>query len=112
MSAEGVALIAAGAGVIVPVHARPRGRQDAVVGTLDGALVVETVSAPADGAANESIRRILAGALGLRRADVELTSGAASRKKRFRVDGIAAAAAHARLAAVLGRARPCGPKGP
>ena len=89
-------------GAIVAVHARPRGRRDAVVGARAGALLVETVAAPEAGAANEAIRRIVAAALRVPRDAVTLTSGASSRHKRFCVAGVDVATAGARFGALLG----------
>jgi uncharacterized protein YggU (UPF0235/DUF167 family) len=101
VTAPPLALQVSRAGVVVPVHARPRGRRDAVVGVRAGALVVETVAAPQDGAANEAIRRLLATALAVPRADIVITSGAASRHKRFRVAGLDPVTAAHRLARIL-----------
>ena len=41
--------------------------------------------APADGAANEAVVKLLAKALGISRAEVRIVSGAASRHKRVAV---------------------------
>jgi uncharacterized protein YggU (UPF0235/DUF167 family) len=45
-------------------------------------LEVRVAQAPADGAANEAVVELLAKALGIRRSEVAITSGAASRHKR------------------------------
>ena len=83
--------------VSVPVRVRPGAGRDHVGGRYEGphgpALVV-AVGAPAvDGKATEAVRRALAGALGVRAADVELRLGATSRDKVFTVvagdDGVA-----------------------
>jgi uncharacterized protein len=75
----------------VAVRVKPGASRTRVGGRHDGpygpALVV-AVSAPAvDGRATEAARRALAEALGLRRADVVLRTGAASRDKLFTVAG-------------------------
>ncbi|MCY1138694.1 DUF167 domain-containing protein [Actinoplanes sp. Pm04-4] len=73
----------------VPVRVRPGAGRDRVGGRYDGphgpALII-AVGAPAvDGKATEAVRRALAGALGVRPADVELRLGATSRDKVFTV---------------------------
>jgi len=98
VSAPPLDLAVARDGVVVPVSAKPRARRDAIAGLRHGALLIETTAAPEEGAANEAIRRVLARALGVARTEVELTSGGASRHKRFKVAGLTEAAARARLA--------------
>ena len=48
-------------------------------------LEVRVAEAPADGAANEAVVKLLAKALGISRSEVEIISGAASRHKRVAV---------------------------
>ena len=48
-------------------------------------LEVRVAEAPADGAANEAVVKLLAKALGIGRAEVRIVSGAASRHKRVAV---------------------------
>jgi len=69
------------------VHVRPRARRESVGGEHAGALEVRVRAAPVDGAANAEVVALVAAALGLRRADVELVTGATSRRKRLRALG-------------------------
>ena len=48
-------------------------------------LEIRVAEAPADGAANEAVVRLLAKALRISRAEVRIVSGAASRHKRIAV---------------------------
>ena len=75
------------------------GKHDAIEG-LDGGgeLHVRVTAAPADGAANEAVIRLLARELRVPRSSVSLVFGASSRHKRLRIDGIDAAAVRARWA--------------
>jgi uncharacterized protein len=73
----------------VPVRVRPGAGRDRIGGGYagpHGPAVVVAVGAPAvDGKATEAVRRVLASALGVRRADVTLKVGAAGRDKVFAV---------------------------
>jgi uncharacterized protein (TIGR00251 family) len=48
-------------------------------------LEVRVAEAPADGAANEAVEKLLAKALGISRSQIEIVSGAASRNKRLAI---------------------------
>jgi uncharacterized protein len=48
-------------------------------------LEIKVTQAPADGAANEALVKLLAKALGISRAEVRIVSGSASRHKRLSV---------------------------
>lgn len=74
------------------VRVSPRAGRDAVAGLWRDAagrcyVAVKVAAAPADGAANEAVRKLVAKWLGLPRGDVVLTHGATSREKRFRLAG-------------------------
>ena len=80
------------------VRVVPRASKSAVAGEHDGALRVRVAAPPVEGAANEELRRFLAGRLGVAARDVEIVGGHASRSKVVRVSG-AKAADLSRLAA-------------
>jgi uncharacterized protein len=68
------------------VRVTPRSTRDAVEGfDPAGALRVRVTAAPADGAANAAVARLLAKALGLPGRDVVLVSGTTARQKLFDV---------------------------
>lgn len=85
---------------VVPGSSRP-----GVAGRLGDAWKVR-VSAPAEaGRANEAVRVLLAQVLGLRRADIEIGSGAASRDKIVLLHGIGGELADRRLTAAAESSR-------
>jgi hypothetical protein len=68
------------------VRVTPRASRDGVDGfDPDGTLRVRVTAAPADGAANAAVVKLLARALGLAARDVVLVSGATARQKVFEV---------------------------
>ncbi|MEU8182737.1 DUF167 domain-containing protein [Micromonospora sp. NPDC049047] len=74
----------------VAVRVKPGASSARVGGRFDGphgpALVIAVHEPAVDGRATEAARRALAAALGVRRAEVALRAGAASRDKLFLVD--------------------------
>lgn len=84
------------------LYVQPGAARPALVGWHDGALKVR-VSAPAEGGrANAAVVRLVARALGVRRRDVELIGGAASRHKRVRLRNIDPNVLRQRLEQALG----------
>lgn len=59
-----------------------------VKGMLGSALKVAVTAPPEGGRANYELRKVLALAFELRRADVEIVSGHAARLKRIRLKGV------------------------
>ena len=72
-------------GALLPVRVQPRAGRDEVVGWHGDALRVRVAAPPAEGRANQAVIALLAEALGLPRAAIEVVSGAASRDKLVRV---------------------------
>jgi uncharacterized protein (TIGR00251 family) len=75
-------------GCVIAVRAQPGARRDAVVGEYNGALKVAVTAPPDKGKANEAIAAVLCAALRVKRSEVTLLSGPASRDKRFLIRGI------------------------
>jgi uncharacterized protein len=78
----------------VAIRVRPGGARTRVGGTYGGpgggggaALVVKVAARAVDGKATEAALAAVAAALGVRRRDVRLVSGATSRDKVVEVDG-------------------------
>ena len=75
---------------VLAIRVTPRSAKPGIGGWRRGAdgreeLEVRVAEAPADGAANEAMVRLLARALGTSRSEVEIISGATSRHKRVAV---------------------------
>jgi uncharacterized protein len=70
------------------VHVRPRSSRSTIVGVRDGSLDVALTAPPAEGAANEELRKLLARVLEVSRRDVNIIVGLASRSKLIEINGI------------------------
>lgn len=88
-------------GCILSVRAQPGARRNALVGEQAGALKVAVTAPPDKGRANDAIIDVLAESLGLKRGQIELIQGMASRQKKFFLRGISADALKRKLDAVL-----------
>lgn len=70
----------------IAVRVTPRAARDVVEGfDADGTLKVRVTAAPADGAANAAVAKLLSRVLGLPGRDVVLVAGATARQKLFDV---------------------------
>ena len=90
-------------GVVLPVRAQPGARKCAVLGEQAGSLKVAVTAPPEDGRANKALVEALREAIGVKRSQVELLSGATNRAKRFLIRGLTKAELSAKLAALLGQ---------
>jgi uncharacterized protein len=86
-------------GAVLEVLVQPRASRTRAVGEHDGRLKIQLAAPPVDGEANAALIAFLAGALGVRRADVAILRGEAGRRKTIRVAGTTAAAVRAALLA-------------
>jgi len=68
-----------------------------VIGEHDGRLKLQLAAPPVDGEANAALVEFLAGALRVRKGDVEVRRGETGRRKTVRVAGVKAAAVLAAL---------------
>lgn len=73
------------------LRVQPRARSTGIAGEHDGALKLKVASPPVDGKANSEIIRYLAKIAGVRQSAVEIVSGATSRDKVVRIQGVTAA---------------------
>jgi len=88
-------------GTILPVRAAPAARRDQIAGQHEGMLKVCVTQAAEKGKANKAIAQLLASALGLRKGQITLLSGATARDKRFLITGISLAELQTRISNVL-----------
>lgn len=72
-------------GAVIAVRVTPRAGRPAV-SEADGIVALRVTAPPADGAANEAARRLLARAMGVAPSRLTLVAGASARIKRFRFD--------------------------
>jgi uncharacterized protein (TIGR00251 family) len=79
------------------LEVRPRAGRNAIVGWHGAVLRVRVAAPPADGAANQAVRRLLADRLGCAPSGVEIVRGHAARTKIVRIAGLAPSEVAARL---------------
>lgn len=77
-------------GITFEVRVTPRSSRDRIVGVRDGVLKVTLTAAPVEGAANESLRKLLAKRLGVSKSAVVIVRGEHGRTKLVRVHGLRA----------------------
>ena len=81
----------------IDVRVTPRGGRDTIVGWREGALAVRIGAAPVDGAANDSMLKMIARRLGLPPSSVTLVAGARARMKVVEIAGMSEADVRARI---------------
>ena len=72
----------------INVKVKPRASRELVEGWKEGALVVRLTSPPVDGAANNSLLRLLSKKTGLARGYIRIVSGEKGRSKVLEFEGI------------------------
>ena len=82
----------------------PRAARSSIERLTDGAIQVRVAAAPANGAANAALLRLLAGVLDVPRSRLEIIGGASSRRKRISVSGLPPDELETRLQAALANA--------
>jgi uncharacterized protein (TIGR00251 family) len=82
---------------VLAVRVIPRAPRTTVDGERAGAILIRLAAPPVDGAANDALVAFLAAALGVPRRQVTIVSGATSRDKRVRIEGLDEGAVRARL---------------
>jgi len=94
------------AAAVIAVRVTPRSSRDAIEGVDEaGELRVRVTAAPADGAANAAVARLLAKELHLPKGALSVASGTTSRHKRLLIEGVGAAELRSRWPRIDVRAR-------
>ena len=75
----------------------PRASRSRIVGRHADALKIQLAAPPVDGAANAALVELIAETFDVPRRSVELISGATSKHKRLRIDGLSAAELEVKL---------------
>ena len=70
------------------IHVQPRASKTEIVGWHADAVKIRLKAPPVDGAANEELIRFLSKTLGVSRKAVQITTGAAARRKRVKINGV------------------------
>ena len=78
------------AGAVFRVRVVPRSSRSGIAGTQDDALRLRIMAPPVEGKANEECIRLLAELLGVKRGQVTIIAGHASRTKTVAVEGVKA----------------------
>lgn len=76
--------------VLVNIRVITRASKSEIAGVHDGAVRVRIASPPVDGAANAELVNLLAKAFCVARSRIAIVSGAASKTKQMRIDGVKA----------------------
>jgi len=72
----------------VRVLVRPRASRNEIAGEHAGAIVIRVTARPADGRANEAVRKLIAKRVGVAPGRVRIVRGEAAREKVIRVEGV------------------------
>ncbi len=85
-------------GLDVPLHVQPRARRTELAGLHNGSLKLKVQAPPVDDAANDAVIRFFSKLLGIPRSRLAIVSGAKSRDKILRIEGLSLAQFHAFIA--------------
>ena len=91
---------------VLAVRVQPRASRTEVAGFVGDRVRLRVTAPPANGAANDAVRRLLARALGCPPSAVEILRGQGGREKRVRIVGLEPAEVRARLARAARDAAP------
>ena len=75
-------------GLTFDIQVIPHASRAEIVGMQDGVLKIKVTSPPVEGAANDACIKLLAKELGLKKSQMEISSGAKSRKKTVMIQDI------------------------
>ena len=78
-------------GITFDIQVIPHASRSEIAGVQEGAFKIKVTAPPVEGAANEACIKLLARELGLKKSQMEISSGAKSRKKTVLIKDISKA---------------------
>ena len=88
-------------GLTFDIQVIPHASRAEIAGVQDGAFKVKVTAPPMEGAANEACIKLLASKLGLKKSQMEISSGAKSRKKTVMIKDISKAELETKINNIL-----------
>jgi len=75
-------------GTLIDILVQPRASKSEISGVHEGMLRIRIAAPPVDGAANDAVKLLLSKRFNVRRNEIQIVSGASSRRKRVLVRGL------------------------
>ena len=88
-------------GLTFDIQVIPHASRAEIAGVQEGAFKVKVTAPPVEGAANEACIKLLAKELGLKKSQMEISSGAKSRKKTVLIKDISKAELETKINNIL-----------
>ena len=88
-------------GLTFDIQVIPHASRVEIAGVQEGALKVKVTAPPVEGAANEACIKLLARELGLKKSQMEISSGSKSRKKTVMIKDISKAELETKINNIL-----------
>jgi uncharacterized protein len=88
-------------GLTFDIQVIPHASRAEIAGVQEGALKVKVTAPPVEGAANEACIKLLARELGLKKSQMEISSGVKSRKKTVMIKDISKAELETKINNIL-----------
>ena len=88
-------------GLTFDIQVIPHASRAEIAGVQEGAFKVKVTAPPMEGAANEACIKLLARELGLKKSQMEISSGAKSRKKTVMIKDISKAELETKINNIL-----------
>ena len=88
-------------GLTFDIQVIPHASRSEIAGVQEGAFKIKVTAPPVEGAANEACIKLLARELGLKKSQMEISSGAKSRKKTVLIKDISKAELETKINNIL-----------
>jgi hypothetical protein len=90
-------------GLTIDIQVIPHASRAEIAGEQDGAFKVKVTAPPVEGAANDACIKLLAGELKLKKSQMEIFSGAKSRRKTVLIKNISRAELEKKIKDIIGK---------